>query len=263
MAKRGEKKMAAAATVEFPKLKNYDAGEDLARKTLVLRVRTGMLGNSRKVSSSQIEVDADKKLIKVSKTLLDSKELNAIRKLDSDLRAYLFEKCLTFGESSFVMVPYALVTEVEAKLEAYEQEREALIDVFIAAYSDLCKKAEERLRGVYNAADYPSKKVVRSRFYFSYKFVNFGVPGALKDINAALFKKEQEKFAQSMKEAVDEVRGVMRETLMQMVGHLSERLTDQEGETKVFHKSAIDKLTNFLNAFDIKNVTDDRELQDW
>ncbi len=34
-------------------------GEDLARKTVFIKVHLGLLGNSRKVSSSQVEPDAD------------------------------------------------------------------------------------------------------------------------------------------------------------------------------------------------------------
>jgi hypothetical protein len=40
-------------------------------------VTIGRLGNSRKISSSRVEVDADRDLIKVGKTLLDSPELGA------------------------------------------------------------------------------------------------------------------------------------------------------------------------------------------
>ena len=55
-------------------------GANLARETVCIAVSFGLLGNSRKVANSAVEVDADKNLIKVSKTLLESKELDAIRK---------------------------------------------------------------------------------------------------------------------------------------------------------------------------------------
>ncbi len=39
-----------------------DSGQDLAQKTVCLKVHFGLVGNSRKVSNSQVEVDADQKL---------------------------------------------------------------------------------------------------------------------------------------------------------------------------------------------------------
>ena len=40
-------------------------GQDLAQKTVCVKVRLGRLGNTRKVSNSQVEVDTDKSLIRV------------------------------------------------------------------------------------------------------------------------------------------------------------------------------------------------------
>jgi hypothetical protein len=44
-----------------------DSGVDLARKTVFIKVRLSTIGNTRKVSTSLVEVDADKDLLRVSK----------------------------------------------------------------------------------------------------------------------------------------------------------------------------------------------------
>ena len=51
----------------LPILDIQEPGTDLAKKTVFIKVHLGLLGNSRKVSSSQVEVDADKALILVQK----------------------------------------------------------------------------------------------------------------------------------------------------------------------------------------------------
>ena len=50
-----------------PAVPIHDPGVDLARKTVCIRVRLSTMGNTRKVSTSQIEADADKDLLRVSK----------------------------------------------------------------------------------------------------------------------------------------------------------------------------------------------------
>ena len=49
-----------------------DPGVDLAKKTVCIKVRLSTMGNTRKVSTSQIEADADKDLLRVSKHLVAS-----------------------------------------------------------------------------------------------------------------------------------------------------------------------------------------------
>src|SRR5207247_6529569 len=92
-----------------------DPGTDLAKKTVFIKLHLGLLGNSRKVSSSQVEVDADKSLIRVSKNLIDSPELQAIRTLDGDVRRYLYETCLQF-EVGIRLLTWALLATVDEKL---------------------------------------------------------------------------------------------------------------------------------------------------
>jgi hypothetical protein len=60
--------MATAA----PILSIQSSDNELAKQTVFIKLHLGLLGNSRKVSSSQVAVDADKALVRVSKTLLDS-----------------------------------------------------------------------------------------------------------------------------------------------------------------------------------------------
>ncbi len=91
------------------------AGEDLARKTVFVKLHLGVLSNSRKVSSSQVEVDADKRLVEVSKTPLDSPDLEAVRRLDGEIRRYLYGVCLPF-EPGIHLLPIPLIETVGASL---------------------------------------------------------------------------------------------------------------------------------------------------
>ena len=55
------------ATYAMPLLEIQDAGPDLARRTVCIKIQRRRLGNSKKVNSSQVEVDTDKTMIVVSK----------------------------------------------------------------------------------------------------------------------------------------------------------------------------------------------------
>ena len=69
-----------------PILNIQNSDNEPAKQNAFIKLHLGLLGNSRKVSSSQVAADADKALIRVSKTLLDLPELQAVRTLDGDRR---------------------------------------------------------------------------------------------------------------------------------------------------------------------------------
>ena len=99
--------MATATAV--PLLNVQSSDNELAKQTVFIKVHLGLLGNTRKVSPSQVEVDADKALIRVSKTLLDSPELQAIRTLDGDVRHFLYDMCLPFDVGIHLQLDVLLV----------------------------------------------------------------------------------------------------------------------------------------------------------
>ena len=48
------------AAMPIPLIELHSMGQDLAQRTVCVKVRLGRLGNTRKVSNSQVEVDTDK-----------------------------------------------------------------------------------------------------------------------------------------------------------------------------------------------------------
>lgn len=237
-------------------------GEDLARKTVFVKLRLGLLGNSRKVSSSQVEVDADKSSIHVSKTLLDSQELEGVRKLDGEIRRYLYGVCLPF-EPGIHLLPIGLIETVDSKLREFQAKRQELVEAFLEAYPRLCAEAAVRLRTLYNPLDYPPGDEVRSEFSATWQYVSYGVPDQLRGVSERMFQEERDKAAERMAEAYTEVRQVLREAMVELVAHLRDRLTDQpDGTPQRLRESTVQKLKEFLDTFDFRNVTNDQELKD-
>lgn len=237
-------------------------GEDLARKTVFVKLRLGLAGNSRKISSSQIDVDADKALVRASKLLLDSRELEAIRRLDGEVRRYLYSMCLPF-EPGIHLLPIPLIETVDSKLREFQLKRQELVDLFLAAYPRLCQEAALRLRTLHNPLDYPPLDELRSAFTSSWQYVSYGVPEQLRAVSERMFREERDKAAERMAEAYTEVRQVLREAMVELVARLRDRLTDQpNGTPQRLRESTVEKLREFLDTFDFRNVTNDQELKD-
>jgi hypothetical protein len=238
-----------------------DPGVDLARKTVCVKVRISTMGNTRKVPTTQIEADADKTLLRVSKHLLDSAELKAIGRWDNEIRRFLYEICLPF-EIGIHLLPVAALEMVEERLRTFAEGRERLVEAFLAAYPALCASAAVRLRSLYNPADYPPADEVRRQFGFAWQYVSFGVPDQLKGISERVWEQEREKAAQRMAEASEEIQQVLRESMARLVQHMAERLKEgADGKPLRFKESTVSNLVEFLANFEFRNVTDDQQLQ--
>jgi hypothetical protein len=249
------------APLSPPSVHIQDPGVDLARKTVCIKVRISTMGNTRKVSTSQIEADADKDLLRVSKHLLDSAELKAIGRFDGEIRRFLYGICLPF-EIGIHLLPVAALEVVEERLRQFLTDRAELVKAFLAAYPSLCQDAAKRLRGLYNPADYPPVDDAAREFGFSWQYVSFGVPDQLKGISQEVWEQEREKAAQRMAEASSEIQQVLRQSMADLVAHMAERLKEgADGKPLKFKQSTVSNLVEFLSNFSFRNVTDDQELQ--
>src|SRR5512142_916493 len=175
------------AAIPMPLVEFHSLGQDLAQRTVCVKVRLGRLGNTRKVSNSQVEVDTDKSLIRVSKHLLDSKELRAVANFDGEVRRYLYDTCLPF-EAGIHLCPFALLEQTEAKLRDFATRRQELVAAFLSAYPALCKEAAQRLRALYNPGDYPPVEYVEQQFTFLWQYISFFDDAATTEIYTKIWQ---------------------------------------------------------------------------
>jgi len=219
-------------------------------------------GNSRRISTSQIEVDADREVIRVSKQLLDAPQLIAIENFDNRMRRLLNSRCLpSLLRGGVFLLPLASVEEVDARLQQLQTERQALVETFLLEYPDLVIAAQGRLRGLFNSADYPAPEVVRTGFSFEWRYITFRVPDTLAAIDRTIFAREREKAAAQWNEAARSIQNLLRANMAELVSHMADRLTpDAGGKPKVFRNTAVSNLSEFLRHFDARNVIDDQEL---
>lgn len=234
---------------------------DIVSKTVFIKVRFGALGTSRTISSSEvIQSDANAEYLKVQKTLLDSEELDAIRKADGKMRTWLYNTCLPY-DMGIMLLPIGLLELAQNKMVEYKEQRAELVEAFIEAYPSLCEQATQNLGSLYDAGDYPSIETIRGKFTFDWQYISFGVPGQLKGISAALFEAEQEKAAERMQAATEEITALMRQTLLELITHLHEKLTpNEEGRPRILRETAVTNVMEFLKNFELRNVTNDFEL---
>jgi hypothetical protein len=238
-------------------------GDGVLERSVCVVVNIETVDQTRKIDTDNITVDADKALIRANKMLFDSDELRAINQLSGEIRRYLYNRCLPSPlKQGVYLLPVALLDEVDHKLQEYATEREQRIDTFCTAYDALVDAAKERLRSQFDEDDYPAVKHVRQQFQFSWRYMQFGVPGKLQTISSEMYRREQEKMQRSIEAAAREIQKVLRARMAELVSHMVDRLTPSaDGKKKIFRDTMLDNINDFLLTFDARNLTDDAALK--
>ncbi len=75
-----------------------------------------------------------------------------------------------------------------------------------------------------------------------------------------MFAREQEKAQVMWTNALDEMQSLLRQTAVDLMEHLHDRLLpDGDGKKKVFKNTMMAKVKEFLNDFDARNITGDEQ----
>ena len=234
----------------------------ILENSILLRLKFEKPGNLRKGDKSKIATDADKDRLKLSKTLFDCKQFEAVGTFDNELRTWITSRAIQadVGFSGVYILPIALLTAVEERLKIAADERAATVAKFMAVYDDERTKARERLADQFKESDYPDAGEIERKFGFSWRYVTFDVPEKLPP---EIREREMKAREDSFKDMETQCRLAMREGLAELLGHLTDRLTpDASGKKKIFRDSAVSNIVEFLDLLKARDITDDSALRD-
>jgi len=248
--------MATATMVAAP------ANPAMLDRSIILHLRTGMLGSVAKVDSEIVDTDADKDRFKVTKDILDSAELKAISKHDGSVRSWVRAVSLPadFLGASKYLIPLQLVEEVMHRLDEYRQTREGLIEKFLTAYPDLVERARVELKGQFDEADYPTAAQARKAFTYQRNLLTFSTPTALKTLSQGLFEREAKRMADTVQNAVANIEALLFDQMKKLLDHMVDRLTPgEDGKPKRFASKMVDGFGEVLELLSKRASVIDNE----
>jgi hypothetical protein len=237
----------------------------LAEKTVVLSVRTSIVGMQRKVSTDEIEAQADKESLNVQKILMKSKSLDKLKSIRGLVNREVGRIAVPvshFRRGTYLL-PVQLVELMEGRLNKMSLDWDRNVGEFMAEYPQVIAEARDRLDGLFNPDDYASVEALRNNFRFEWNYSVAQTPQSLQGISKSLFEREQSRAAEQWQSAEREIRVALREGFSGLVEHFVERLTpDEDGKKKVFRSSFVEGFRDFLETFDGRNLTDDKSLNE-
>jgi len=250
-----------SATLSAPVIRDLTA-EDVFAKAVCMTLSLHKIGLQRK-SAITLKSNADQKMFRTTKLLIDCPEYRAIHRLDSQIRRDLHQFDLP-GDigRGMALVPATALPRVSHLADDFRMRRAALIDDFCRVYPERKEDARQKLIEEFKEAEYPSVQEIRNSFKFEIQFMTFDLPGVLSVVDEMMAEREREKMAEKFKTIGEDIRDGLRELMQGLVTHLLDRLSGQEdGKPKKLMPSAINNLLGFLHEFDGQNVSKDADLE--
>ena len=222
-------------------------------------------GNRKSVDNKALKLDkegADKNLFNLTKNLIDPKgEIREVKLfMWTEVKSWIIRQSVpSFFQDGVYLFNIRQVEEVETFLRGKEEELRGKVEAFLKIYPQKIKDVEKRLGEHFNPADYPTVKELRNRFRFSWQWVEFEVPKGLPN---KIFQAEKKKAEAMWSSAAEMIAQTLREAFRKLVAHAAEVLeTDSEGRTKKFKDATFENITEFINTFKNRNLTNDSELE--
>jgi hypothetical protein len=264
---RGEAASPVPAPVEVPSHVRQSDERGVFARTVPLIVERHSFGEYRKASLNNVEVkkgddekEADKKLLSLTKRLLDCAEVKAITQHDKVFSIYLRLVAAPYRPGMF-LVPIGMVEHLDERARAWEEKRAELVEAATRVYLARVEAMRVPLGPMYRRDDYPSQDEFRASYWVSWRFVDFGAPALLQNVKAEVFARERQKVEAEAQRARVLIRQHLRQTLLDMTEHLAKLLSPKDGKFPALRGGALDRLLEFVGSINLRDVTNDVELR--
>jgi len=231
-----------------------------------VRLSLSWLGVRKTLTSEQKAIAADSfgaegAYLSAGKKLLDTKHpaFKAVTGVKGRIVSLWKAMSLPYPEPGLRLIRQDQIEAFNSQMEILQEELDEAVRQLDEHYAELKSAARRRLGTLYNLADYPDS--LRGMFQVSWDFPPIEPPDYLRQLNPEIYRQECERVAARFDEAVRLAEQAFMEELLQLVAHLTERLTGQtDGRPKVFRDSAVSNLTEFFERFKQLNVRSSDDL---
>lgn len=244
-----------------------DHSVSLSSMAMLVELRISTWTARKRDNESTMEVNnekgADQDAGSVYKYLMaGSNHLEKINKYAAKCRAWNGQQTLPWMKG-VGLLPMENFFKYREQLGTMEANFHALVQDFLVAYPALVSAQAFKLGKYYRADEFPHVDSLPSKFKFEFNFLPVPEKG---DFRVQCEDRVRQDLAEQYdKMYQDKLRDAMRDPwdrLHSMLTHMVERLTDENGERKVFRDSLLSNPLELCDLLTRLNVTKDPALEE-
>lgn len=250
------------ATTTAPEIATTDQRvAELLKNSVLVSLKLARYGLTRRVREDILQTDAERSRIKVSKRILDDPSIDAISKLDTEIRQYIYAVTVpSFSDEGIYFLHTDMLEEVEDKLRAYREQREQLVNDAANNLPAIIEAAVRDLGQLADLNEFPSAQQFRDAHTMTWRYLSFSVPEVLRE--KGFYEEEAEKSAGAYADALTSITAHNRAAFREHLARMSERLEGarENGKPKIFRDSMVTNFRDFLARFPCRNLSGDNSL---
>jgi hypothetical protein len=248
------------------KVEKIASAAEFIKRAVALRLKLARVGTKRAVDNDDVDLgDTDESRIRITKEILESEELNAIRNHDLETRAAIRVRALpSLLGAGWYLIPVAAVDPIDAFIRRRADEREALVEKLVEALPVLKEASKAALKHLWVEEQFPDASIIRDKCKVSFKYVTFDTPATLKGISSAILQREVQKAQAEASVARDAAVALLRAEMQKAVSALADAFVPGPSGRKPGLKPAtLEKITSALNLFQARNIAQDERLSEF
>lgn len=203
-----------------------------------------------------------------NKMLIKPERLADIVSCVSKIRDLFYSKTRPWcdsGKGSMRILPNALYTEFSNELRELKREYLSAVEVFCRNYDNYKQERIACSNGLFNESDYPTANQIRGKFRVENEVLPFpDVADFRSDLDSDTVEEIRQQVESTANRAVSDAMQATAQEIVELVGHMANKLAEQRtktGETKKWYADTlvenVRELARLLPAF---NLTNDSRL---
>ena len=233
--------------------------KDLFQRACLIQISSSIWMGSRMLEQGLMEKIGQSDWLKGRKFLVNPELLGPIKTSVHQARNTVQKHTLPFPITSLYLIPKESLGIVDEALEGFRERFWKKVNDFVDQYDLAREEARTVLGDLFNDTDYPED--ISTKFKFEWRFLTLDLPKKSKILTPEIYQREKEKFEAMMEEtrqmATEALAGELGEIVTQMV----ERLNGN-GKGKSINSAMLNKIRDFFDAFETKNLFDDEKLNE-
>ncbi len=193
------------------------------------------------------------------KILIAQDALKTISRAVNEARTFHYENTLPWNDNGARLLPTANYFRYTQAMQAFKEQFEHVVSIFVDNYPALVEEAQTRLNGLFKQEDYPTVSKIKHRYHFDTQFDP--IPDS-QDFRIDLQGSELERIrAEVEARGRDKESVAMRDAwkrLYDAVSHMSERLANPDN---TFRDTLVGNILDICGLLPAFNISDNPELE--
>jgi len=233
--------------------------KDLFQKACLIQISSSIWMGSRMLEQGLMEKIGQSEWLKGRKFLVNPELLGPVKTSVHQARNTVQKHTLPFPITSLYLIPKESLGIVDEALEGFRERFWIKVNDFVDQYDLAREEARTVLGDLFNETDYPEE--ISTKFKFEWRFLTLDLPTKSKILTPEIYKREKDKFEAMMEETRQMATEALAGELGEIVTQLVERLNGN-GKGKSINSAMLNKMRDFFDAFETKNLFDDEKLNE-